>query len=118
MVSFPWNVLLPVLSSAPWLQRRLTLETVAWRAPYGDSGILAFFLDVIAADTMRAALLRHTLRVIGNSCADTDANRARVVEGNNLPSIIRRVQDEAFVPFTVPVLYNILVDYGEHPQFR
>ncbi|KFH47447.1 Rap1 GTPase-GDP dissociation stimulator 1-B-like protein [Hapsidospora chrysogenum ATCC 11550] len=83
----------------------------AWRAPYGDSGILAFFLDVIAADTVRPALLRHTLRVIGNSCADTDANRARVVEGNHLPSIIRRVQDETFVPFTVPVLYNILVDY-------
>lgn len=49
----------------------------------------------------------------GNSCADTDANRARVVEGKHLVAIVHRLQDESLIPFTIPVLYNILVDYGE-----
>lgn len=90
-------------------------ETVAWRTPFGDSGILSFFLGVIATDPLRPALQLHTLRLIGNSCADTDENRARVVDGNHLLPIIRRLQDETLIPFTVPVLYNILVDYGQLP---
>ena len=92
---------------------RLTLEIVAWRVPFGDSGILSFFLQLNAEDTLKPALQIHTLRIIGNSCADTDENRARVVEGNHLGPIILRLKDEALTPFAVPVLYNIMVDYGQ-----
>lgn len=55
----------------------------------------------------------HTLRIVGNSCADTDENRARVVDGNHLASIMRQLQDEDLIPYTIPVLFNILVDYGK-----
>lgn len=81
--------------------------------PFGESGLLDFFLGVIAFEPLRPALQLHTLRFIGNSCADEDENRARVVDGNHLSSLVRLLADETLIPFTVPVIYNILVDYGE-----
>ncbi|KFA67619.1 hypothetical protein S40285_04938 [Stachybotrys chlorohalonatus IBT 40285] len=85
----------------------------AWRLPFGDSGILNFFLQQIAMGGMRQGLHIHALRIIGNSCADTDENRARVVEGDFLAPIIRDLDMESLIPFSIPVLFNILVDYGE-----
>jgi len=44
----------------------------SWRAPYGQSGILKFFLEVIAStEEIDTDLLLHSLRLVGNSCADT-----------------------------------------------
>lgn len=85
---------------------------VAWRIPYGESGILEFFLDIIASsEQQKHGVKVHALRIIGNSCADTDENRARVVEGKYIISIINHLQDENLVPYLIPVLYNVLVDY-------
>lgn len=45
---------------------------VSWRAPYGRVGILDFFLRLIATkEDIDNDLLLHSLRLIGNSCADT-----------------------------------------------
>lgn len=74
---------------------------------------MEFFLGALAVDGLRQGLQVHSLRLVGNSCADTDENRARVVQGNHLAAVIRHLRDESLTPFTVPVLYNILVDYGK-----
>lgn len=43
-----------------------------WRAPFGRSGVLNFFLRIIAArGPINQNLLLHSLRLVGNSCADT-----------------------------------------------
>ncbi|KAF5705277.1 Rap1 GTPase-GDP dissociation stimulator 1 [Fusarium globosum] len=85
---------------------------VAWRLPYGDSGILEFFLDILASDEEQPHGVKvQALRVTGNSCADTDQNRARVVEGKYIVSFIKHLQDMSLVPYLIPVLYNVLVDY-------
>ncbi|KAH0529483.1 hypothetical protein TsFJ059_004222 [Trichoderma semiorbis] len=84
---------------------------VAWRGPFGDSGILEFFLRVLAGGNLEQGLKIHILRLVGNSCADTDENRARVIQGNHLATVINHLQDESLIPFTIPVLFNILVDY-------
>ena len=42
-----------------------------WRIPLGDSGILAFFLDLLKSHILKYNLKIHVLRLIGNSCADT-----------------------------------------------
>ncbi|KAL6875284.1 hypothetical protein J3F83DRAFT_730629 [Trichoderma novae-zelandiae] len=84
---------------------------VAWRGPFGDSGILEFFLRILAGDGLKQGLKIHILRLVGNSCADTDENRARVIQGNHLETVINLLQDESLIPFTIPVLFNILVDY-------
>ncbi|KAK4063341.1 uncharacterized protein Triagg1_9492 [Trichoderma aggressivum f. europaeum] len=84
---------------------------VAWRGPFGDSGILEFFLRVLAGGSLEQGLKIHILRLVGNSCADTDENRARVIQGNHLVTVINHLQDESLIPFTIPVLFNILVDY-------
>lgn len=87
---------------------------MAWRIPYGESGILEFFLDIIAStEKQKHGVKVHALRIIGNSCADTDENRARVVEGKYIVSIINHLRDENLVPYLIPVLYNVLVDYGK-----
>ncbi|BDD54972.1 hypothetical protein MAP00_000535 [Monascus purpureus] len=45
---------------------------LSWRAPYGRVGILDFFLRLIATkEDVDNDLLLHSLRLIGNSCADT-----------------------------------------------
>ncbi|KXH58936.1 GTP-binding protein, partial [Colletotrichum salicis] len=83
----------------------------SWRLPLGDSGIVDFFLSVIPTENLRPALKKHSLRLLGNSCADTDENRARVVASNAITAVISFLADDAALPFAVPVLYNILVDY-------
>ncbi|KAI5464846.1 armadillo-type protein [Mariannaea sp. PMI_226] len=83
----------------------------AWRLPYGESGILGFFLQILAAEGISQGVLVHALRITGNSCADTEENRARVVEGNHILSIMRHLQNEKLIPYVIPVLFNILVDY-------
>ncbi|TVY25020.1 hypothetical protein LHYA1_G006454 [Lachnellula hyalina] len=83
-----------------------------WRIPLGDSGILNFFLEILRAHTLRHALKIHILRLIGNSCADkVDENRGRVVASNYLPSIILQLKDTSLLPFAIPVLYNICMDF-------
>lgn len=80
----------------------------------------------------------HTLRIIGNSCADTgrrprritlsrlpseanvnlanaiaDQNRQRVVATDCLPRIVKLLRDDPIIPLVAPVLFNICVDYGK-----
>lgn len=88
-------------------------KTVAWRVPLGQSGILDLFLEILAEDGLSQGLKVHSLRLIGNSCADTDENRGRLVADNRLNSVIRQLSDDSLIPFTIPVLYNIMVDYGK-----
>jgi hypothetical protein len=58
-------------------------------------------------------LARQALRLIGNSCADTDENRARVVSQNYLYPIFSKLSDLSLINVVIPVTYNICVDYGE-----
>ncbi|CAG8958675.1 hypothetical protein HYFRA_00011517 [Hymenoscyphus fraxineus] len=84
--------------------------------PLGDSGILDFFLRLLGQDNLDHALKVHVLRLIGNSCADTDENRARVVSSKSLSSVISQLQDTSLIPFAIPVLFNICVDYEPAQQ--
>ncbi|KYK60246.1 hypothetical protein DCS_01383 [Drechmeria coniospora] len=84
---------------------------VAWRLPFGRSGILEFFLEALADQGLSKGLRVHSLRIVGNSCADTDENRERTVDDGRLLAVIRQLDDETLIPFTIPVLYNVMVDY-------
>lgn len=42
----------------------------------------------------------------------TDENRARVVESGRIHAIIELLYEDSLLPFVIPVLYNVLVDYG------
>ncbi|KIH89390.1 GTP-binding protein [Sporothrix brasiliensis 5110] len=83
----------------------------SWRIPIGESGLLDFFLGILSVDGLRQSLKIHTLRLIGNSCADEDDNRARVVAGNQIGRIVSLLGDNSTLAFVIPVLYNICVDY-------
>ncbi|KAF4760106.1 hypothetical protein HAV15_007399 [Penicillium sp. str.  len=84
----------------------------SWRAPFGQSGVLKFFLDVVSLKgEVDTSLLLHSLRVIGNSCADTDENREIVIKGNYTLAIIRYFLDPDLVFVAIPVIYNICMDY-------
>ncbi|KAI5917816.1 armadillo-type protein [Camillea tinctor] len=82
-----------------------------WRTPLGESGLLAFFCRLIDTDGLPSQLAIHTLRVIGNSCADRDENRERVVASGCLSKIVSRLADDSLVAIAIPVLFNICVDY-------
>ncbi|KAI1373181.1 ARM repeat-containing protein [Hypoxylon crocopeplum] len=83
----------------------------SWRMPLGKSGLLDFFLNLIKRDELDSDLTVHTLRVIGNSCADQDENRQRVVDSGSMPRIVTMLGRDFVLKFAIPVLFNICVDY-------
>ncbi|KAJ5341583.1 hypothetical protein N7541_010707 [Penicillium brevicompactum] len=84
----------------------------SWRVPFGQSGVLKFFLDVLSSkDEVESSLLLHSLRVVGNSCADTNENREIVITGNYTLAIIRYFLDPELIFIAIPVIYNICMDY-------
>ncbi|OAA70670.1 Armadillo-type fold domain containing protein [Cordyceps fumosorosea ARSEF 2679] len=83
----------------------------AWRVPYGNSGILDFFLEELAKEDITHKLKIHSLRVVGNSCAEMNKNRALMLQGRHMEMVIRQLSDESVVHVAIPVLYNIMVDY-------
>ncbi|KAK2809343.1 hypothetical protein FQN49_008628, partial [Arthroderma sp. PD_2] len=82
-----------------------------WRPYFGQSGILDYFLRIISTDEVEEHTLLHALRFIGNSCADTDENRERVLEMNYTLPIIQWISHLRLVHVAIPVIYNICVDF-------
>ncbi|KAL2832386.1 hypothetical protein BDW59DRAFT_169304 [Aspergillus cavernicola] len=82
------------------------------RAVYGQTGILGFFLRLIASkEVTESSLILHCLRLIGNSCADTDENRAAVVENNYTFVVLRQLLRPELIQVVIPVIYNLCIDY-------
>lgn len=46
----------------------------------------------------------------------TDENRAKLVESGQLRTVIRFLNDRSLLPLLLPVLYNVIVDYGMVPS--
>lgn len=42
----------------------------SYRLPFGDNGVLDFYLDLLAEDVNEHAWTLNALRLVGNSCAD------------------------------------------------
>ncbi|KAL4902861.1 hypothetical protein BDW74DRAFT_186782 [Aspergillus multicolor] len=80
------------------------------RPVYGRTGVLNFFLRLISSEeATESSLVLHCLRLIGNSCADTDENRAIVV--NYIPAILRYILRPELLQVVIPVVYNLCIDY-------
>jgi len=79
-------------------------------------------------DNISQPLKTHSLRLVGNCCADTsefaipvagpleahpspDENRDRVIGSNGMTTLIRQLADDNVLPFVVSVLYNVMVDH-------
>lgn len=77
-------------------------------------------------------LLLHSLRLVGNSCADTgrvqrllldkhrtktnthsDENRGIVIDGEYISAVIRHFVNPDLIHVAIPVIYNICMDYGK-----
>ncbi|KAI0376066.1 ARM repeat-containing protein [Hypomontagnella monticulosa] len=82
-----------------------------WRIPLGRSGLVDFFLGLLEGDEIDPDLTAHALRVIGNSCADQDENRQRVVDSGRMPQLVKLLTHDSLLKFAIPVLFNICVDY-------
>lgn len=50
---------------------RSDAEIASWRTPLGESGILEFVLEAIKEAGSSMGVKTHSLRLIGNSVADT-----------------------------------------------
>ncbi|PLB50539.1 GTP-binding protein [Aspergillus steynii IBT 23096] len=83
-----------------------------WRLPFGQTGILDFFLERVASkENAESALLLHSLRLIGNCCADTDENRTIVVKGNYTAAILQHLLNPELIKVVLPVVYNLCMDF-------
>ncbi|KAL2807629.1 armadillo-type protein [Aspergillus granulosus] len=82
------------------------------RPVYGQAGILGFFLRLIASkEATESNLILHSLRLIGNSCADTDENRQIVVKDNYSFAILRHLLLPELIQVVIPVIYNMCMDF-------
>lgn len=43
-----------------------------------------------------------------------DENRERVIASGCLPSIVMLLNDDSMLPYVIPVLFNICVEYGKN----
>lgn len=85
----------------------------------------------MASEDVDHDIMLHSLRLIGNACADTgklsfsikcyesiaadrdvDDNRQRVIDLNYTLPIIKLFLDPALVHVAIPVIYNICTDFG------
>ncbi|KAI4125694.1 MAG: hypothetical protein LQ338_004122 [Usnochroma carphineum] len=85
----------------------------SWRLPFGQSGLLDFFLHVTTLEETEVDLLAPALRFIGNTCADSDVNREIAISSEYLPSIITRLQERELTAITISVIYNISRNHAD-----
>ncbi|OJJ76774.1 hypothetical protein ASPBRDRAFT_49811 [Aspergillus brasiliensis CBS 101740] len=84
-----------------------------WRVSYGKIGVLDFFLQLIASkETIDNRVILHALRLVGNSCADTNKNRETIVKHNYTAAILQHSSNPELIQVVIPVLYNICIDFG------
>ena len=124
--------------------RQADCYVAKWRLPYGSCGILDFYLRIVATPDVDKDVMLHSLRLVGNSCADigtifrvpndgyllllavlrkyviltdshADENRQIVVEKNYTSSIINLFSNSDLVHVAIPVIYNICADFGTLP---
>ncbi|OJJ46349.1 hypothetical protein ASPZODRAFT_151918 [Penicilliopsis zonata CBS 506.65] len=89
-----------------------TSRDPSYRILYGQSGLLQFFLQLIASkEHVENEVLLHSLRLVGNSCADTDSNREIVVKSEYTVAIVRHLLNSELIRVAIPVIYNICMDY-------
>ncbi|KAI9700816.1 MAG: hypothetical protein M1836_002185 [Candelina mexicana] len=87
-----------------------------WRKPFGETGVLYFFLDILGTDRVEDGLMTQALRLVGNSCADTDENRQRLVDSGCFPALIKQLNNAVLVSIAVPAIFNVCTDFGEPGQ--
>lgn len=99
--------LLELTSTKLWLSTRQE----EWRIPFGEAGILHFFHSLIP-EAINSDLTSNCLKIIGNCCAEKDANRQRVIDHPlSLSPIIYLVPNPVFMGVSTVVLFNIITDF-------
>ncbi|KAI1827306.1 armadillo-type protein [Xylaria intraflava] len=86
-------------------------RTESNRISLGESGLLDLICSIVSNPSVSSGLMAECLRIIGNSSADQDENRERVVASGCLPRIISFLSDDSILKFAIPVLFNVCVDY-------
>ncbi|KAL8697182.1 MAG: hypothetical protein Q9201_007261 [Fulgogasparrea decipioides] len=92
----------------------------SWRLPFGQSGLLGFFLGLASAQAT-GDLLVASLRFIGNACADTDVNRERAISPdcpvNSVETIAELLHEEGEATDMLQILNTIGI-FLQHDQFQ
>ncbi|KAL8715111.1 MAG: hypothetical protein Q9220_001068 [cf. Caloplaca sp. 1 TL-2023] len=83
----------------------------SWRLPFGQSGLLEFFLLLVTNEDTEEDVLAPTLRFIGNACADTDVNRESAISPDYVASVLGCLNNEDLSGISIAVIYNICNDY-------
>ncbi|KAI5846488.1 armadillo-type protein [Morchella snyderi] len=83
-----------------------------WRTPIGEAQILTFFQSVLASNYTDHDIRLHSLRLLGNCCADNDKNRQRVIDNpESLTPILECIKNPDLQQVGLMVLHNICLDY-------
>ncbi|RYP20319.1 hypothetical protein DL765_002882 [Monosporascus sp. GIB2] len=64
----------------------------SWRIPLGESQLLDFFIGIVGTEGLTRPLTVHTLRIIGNSCADTEPAQVAAYKAGLNPELVNLTQ--------------------------
>ncbi|KFY09108.1 hypothetical protein V492_05621 [Pseudogymnoascus sp. VKM F-4246] len=67
-----------------------------WRIPMGNAGLLDAFLMIVATEGIQNSLMIHVLRLIGNTCADTEPAQKQASEFNISKALVQFISDPDF----------------------
>ncbi|KAL7269787.1 hypothetical protein RUND412_007535 [Rhizina undulata] len=82
------------------------------RIPLAEAEIVRFFHDYLSKNIQNTELTFHALRLLGNTCADRDANRQRIIDHpSSLKPVIKAISISELQNVAAVVLYNICTDY-------
>ncbi|KAI9755590.1 MAG: hypothetical protein M1835_000804 [Candelina submexicana] len=87
-----------------------------WRKPFGETGVLYFFLGILGTDRVEDGLMLQALRLVGNSCADTDENRQRLFDSGCFPALMKHLNNAVLVSIAVPAIFNVCTDFEPGQQ--
>ncbi|MCJ1450268.1 hypothetical protein MMC28_000597 [Mycoblastus sanguinarius] len=80
------------------------------RISFGREGILDFYLDLLF-DKEQHIWTADALRLVANTCAEVDENRARALAKPILPFLIKRLGYHGQADSAIVLIYNLCFDY-------
>ena len=84
----------------------------SWRAPLGEAGCIQFALDNLDCADRETDQKHHSMRLLGNVCADHDDNRERLLELKGLSKMMVAFDrdSQSSAELTILAVFNVCCD--------
>ncbi|KAI5286548.1 hypothetical protein KEM54_006687 [Ascosphaera aggregata] len=90
----------------------------SWRSAFGESGILDFYLRLLATEGLQEDILTCALKIASNTCAEMPDNRCRLLQGNYDFALLKLLDNKSLCGIVLVVIFNLCCEFGDYEQVR